>query len=534
MNFEKLFLNKILFYTLLLSLILTLTFFDTINRDYTSVIDFDLTVIHNALQIISNTYPDYRDHTAYSQFFLYGIFYKLFSFFDKNLITNIYLLAENKNPEVTLQKLYLISRYINSTIIFLLIVFFNKILNIFKIKNNLVILSTFFLLTSKSVLLNFFILRADIIAVCFFFISFYYLISFAKYFQIINLFIFSFFMIFSLLAKVQIIFAFYFLILFFIFYQFYENKNINNFNLYNSNLLFKKLLKINFKFIIIIPIIFYFIFQYIINNFINSNEKIGYLDSFIFGFFFLIIYLILFFICKKNLILKNYFYSIFSLIILFSFFPIFLLKTFNLLNFIQVDFNILFSTINPFYFLKSYSTFSGQQFSLDELFKMLIVLFSGFQFNLIYSLFLIFIYFISLFRFGRLIFNNNLLINTNYTFVYIFLFCSFCLFLISVNNFRYNPLYDIYIYPFFLLALILFIHKIGNNFRNIFILIFISCFVFNFYQQSKQIKSLFEISSNHQLICQTKSLRDFYFVWAKSFDESFFKKLCLNKQLLFK
>lgn len=169
MKFKKFYLNEFLLYSLLLFLILILTFFDTSNRDYTSVIDFDLTVIHNALQIISNAYPDYRDQTAYTQFFLYGIFYKLFSFFDNSLVVNIYLLSENKNPEVSLQKLYLISRFVNSTVIFLLIVFFNKILDILNIKNNLVILSTLFLLTSKSVLLNFVILRADVIAVCFFF-----------------------------------------------------------------------------------------------------------------------------------------------------------------------------------------------------------------------------------------------------------------------------------------------------------------------------------------------------------------------------
>jgi hypothetical protein len=533
MKFKKFYLNKFLLYSLLLFLILTLTFFDTSNRDYTSVIDFDLTVIHNALQIISNAYPDYRDHTAYTQFFLYGIFYKLFSFFDNSLVVNIYLLSENKNPEVFLQKLYLISRFVNSIVIFLLIVFFNKILNILNIKNNLVILSTFFLLTSESVLLNFVILRADIIAVCFFLISFYYLISFSKDFQIKYLFVFSFFMIFSLLAKVQIVFAFYFLIIFFIFYQFLENKDLNNFNLNNSNFL-KKLFKINFKFIIVIPIVFYFIFQFFINNFINSAIKIGYLDSFVFGIFFLTIYLILIIICKKNLILINYFYLVFSAIILFSFFPIFLLKSFHLLDFIKIDFNILFSTINPFYFLKSYSSFSGQQFSLDTVFNMAITLFSDFQFNLIYSLFLIFIYFVSIFKFSTFILNKNLS-NTIYnTCIYIFLFGSFCFFLISINNFRYNPLYDIYIYPFFLIVLFFYIKIINNKFRNIFIFIFIFFFLLNFYQHFKQIKSLFVVSSNHELICKTKSLRDFYFVWAKNFDESFFKKLCLNKELLFK
>ena len=44
-------------------------------------IDFDLTVIHNSLQLVSNEYPDFQDLTSYSHFLTYGIFYKVFSVF---------------------------------------------------------------------------------------------------------------------------------------------------------------------------------------------------------------------------------------------------------------------------------------------------------------------------------------------------------------------------------------------------------------------------------------------------------------------
>ena len=64
-----------------------------------SIIDFDLTVIHNSLQLVSNKYPDFQDLTAYSHFLTYGLFYKAFSFFDHNLISNIDLLVKLENPE---------------------------------------------------------------------------------------------------------------------------------------------------------------------------------------------------------------------------------------------------------------------------------------------------------------------------------------------------------------------------------------------------------------------------------------------------
>ena len=103
--------NFFFYYTYILSL----TFLQSFKQDFTSIIDFDLTVIHNSLQLISNEYPDYTDHTAYSQFLINGIVYKMVGFIDQSLITNINSLTESENPEFTLQKLYIISRVLNSS-----------------------------------------------------------------------------------------------------------------------------------------------------------------------------------------------------------------------------------------------------------------------------------------------------------------------------------------------------------------------------------------------------------------------------------
>ena len=100
----KKFLKNELFLSILLFLILIyITIFQSIRQDYTSIIDFDLTVIHNSLQLVSNEFPDFQDLTSYSHFLTYGLF-KVFSFFDHDLISNIDLLVKLENPELAIAK----------------------------------------------------------------------------------------------------------------------------------------------------------------------------------------------------------------------------------------------------------------------------------------------------------------------------------------------------------------------------------------------------------------------------------------------
>ena len=77
---KKYFFNELTLFLFLFIFIITLTIIQSLKQDYTSIIDFDLTVIHNSLQLVSNQFPDFQDLTAYSHFLTYGIFYKIFSF----------------------------------------------------------------------------------------------------------------------------------------------------------------------------------------------------------------------------------------------------------------------------------------------------------------------------------------------------------------------------------------------------------------------------------------------------------------------
>ena len=94
------------FFFLLYIIFLSLTFLQSFKQDFTSIIDFDLTVIHNSLQLISNEYPDYTDHTAYSQFLINGIVYKMVGFIDQSLITNINSLTDQKIQNLLYKTLY--------------------------------------------------------------------------------------------------------------------------------------------------------------------------------------------------------------------------------------------------------------------------------------------------------------------------------------------------------------------------------------------------------------------------------------------
>ena len=523
---KKKFENEPFLSILLFIIIISITVFQSTHQDYTSIIDFDLTVIHNSLQLVSNQYPDFQDLTSYSHFLTYGLFYKAFSFFDHSLISNIDLLVKLENPELALQKLYIISRIANATIHFVAIVFIYKLLGIFKIEKYYKILTILFIVLSETFLANFIILRTDIVAVCYFLISAYFLLDYVKNPKLTHLFLVSLFMILSLLAKVQIIFLYMFLFFFFVFYSFYEAKV----DITENSTILSKITKINLKYILLFFVLLYFIFQIYLNNFVNSSTGVGYFDFINFGIYFSIMYFTIFYIGKIKNISGKYLYNIFAIIISFSVFHVFLLKILDIIDFIKIDFRIIFSLTNPFYFLKIYSPFLGKEISSGLIYEMIVLLFKDFNFNLIYFSMLLFVLIVSFYKvianFGEKTFNHH--------FIYIFLLTAVTLFLSGITNFRYNVSYNIYFIPFFFLILAIFFQSIQKKNKLIFSII-ISIFIsFNFVKNFDTYQNYIYQPSNLHFVCVNKSTRDFYYHWGRNFNEVFFKKICLNNNLLFK
>ena len=523
---EKKIINKFLLFSLLFFFMTAATIFQSIHQDYTSIHDWDLVVIHNSLQLVSNKFPDYQDLTAYSHFLTYGIFYKVFSFFDYHLISNIDLLMKVENPEVFLQKLYIISRIANSTIHFVTIVFIYGLLSIFKIDEYYKIITILFIIFSKTFLANFIILRSDIVAVCFFFISTYFLLRFVKIPKFINLFFVSLFMIFALLAKVQIIFLYMFLFFFFIFYSSYEEKS----EILENDFFLSRIFRINLKYVLLIIILLYFVFQIYLNNFVNSSTGVGYLDVFCFFIYFLIMYITIFYMCRLKNITNQYLYNIFTVIISLSIVCVLFLKVLSIIGFIKIDFNIIMSITNPFYFLKSYSPFSSQEFSANMISNIFIVLFKDFNFNLIYSFLLLIVVLLSFYK-TVLNFKEK---KFNHHYIYIFLLSVNIIFLIAITNIRNNVYYNIYIIPFFFLLLGIYFNSIKKQSKLIFSATISIFIIFNFISNLTIYQSYIYKPSQLHVLCVYKPMRDFNYFWAKNFDEDFFKKICLNKNLLFK
>ena len=519
------FTNSSSFFFLLYIIILSLTLLQSSEQDFTSVIDFDLTVIHNSLQLVSNEYPDYTDHTAYSQFLINGIVYKIVNLFDQNLITNIKVLTKSENPEIYLQKLYIISRVINSTILLITLIFIFKILGKFNIKSYLKYFVILLIVLTETFWANFMILRADAISICFFWISFYFLLDFINTEKIINLFYVSFFMVLSLLAKVQIIFLFMFMFFFFLFFFTIENTKSNV--LYKNG--FLKNIKIKFEYFLLLIIGIYFLFQLFLNNFINSSSGVGYFDTFMFLIYFLIMYLTITFVKLKIFDAGDYFYKIFTTIFLFSTFQVIILKLLDIINLLKIDFNIIFSITNPFYFLKAYSTFLEKDFSVKMFFEMITLLFKNPKFDLIYLFLLLMTLIFSIYK-SNLINRNKV----NYNFVYVILFCLITSFLIAMNNFRYLLVYNLYIIPNFFILIAIFLNSFDKRKHIIYAFLFLIFLIGNLFVNINKNKLYIVKPSNFKQVCSSKPIRDFYYNWARNFNEDFFKKICKNKKIVFK
>ena len=522
---KKIIWNEYFLAIILFVIIISVTFLQSIHQDFTSIIDFDLTVIHNSLQLVSNKYPDFRDLTAYSHFLSYGVIYKLFSFLNQSLVTNIDLLVKLTNPEIALQELYIISRIANSIIHFILIIFFYKLMGIFFIKKYYKILSTLFLIFSESFIANLTILRSDIVAICYFFISIYFLLDFVKNEKLVKLFFVSFFMMLSLLAKVQIIFLFLFIFFFFIFYCYFEKKNT-----YQNFLFYHPFIQKNSKYFLLLFIFLYIAFQIVLNHFVNSSTGVGYFDFFCFTIYFLAIFFSIKFITKKNNFIIQYLYSAFSIILIFFVLNIFLLYLLKIFSFIKIDFNIIFSITNPFYFLKIYSPFADKNFTLFLIYEMFNLFFKNFNFNLIYTFVLIIIFLFCLFKIIFFKTEDQSLSKI----IYILLFGSMTFFLVSINNFRYNVFYNLYATPLLFLLIGLFLNLLNERSRIFFSIILSSLIIINFVIYFNKFNTYLHKPSNLSYVCINKSTRDFYYHWARNFNEDFFNKICSNNNYKFK
>jgi hypothetical protein len=508
----------ILSFALLFTTILSFNYFQSLSQHWSSIIDFDLTVIYNSLQIISGQEQDFREHPGYSQFLIYGFFFKILALFDSSIIENVDQLLQAKNINDSIGKLFFIGRFANTIFLLFTIIFFSKICKLFEIKDELILFGAVSLVISKTGIDNLLILRADIIAVTFMLGSIYYILSFIKCEQkLYKLLISSFFLVLSLLAKIQIIILLIFILAIIPF--FIKNE-------YNEKLNQSIILRYFNFYLVFYILIFtsYLILQYFIYSHPRFEDQ-NYIDVSVFIFFNVVYFIYLFFISLKK---KNLIKVIFSILILLLLGVILSLGFLLLLSYFEIfklSPYILMRLTNPFYYLKVYSPLSVSKIELSFIANFVSTMFNGLIINIKSLLILIVAVSYSL--------RKDLYSHKKKDFEYKIIFFISIMMILFSFNLRYLVIYDMYYLPFYYLLIIMCL----NDFKKPFLILsIVIIFLANnqlFFKKYDHLKLSFKRSSNLNIICTNKETRKFIWWWARGLDENFFKRMCNQEKIKF-
>ena len=98
-----------------------------------------------------------------------------------------------------------------------------------------------------------------------------------------------------------------------------------------------------------------------------------------------------------------------------------------------------------------------------------------------------------------------------------------------INSHTISNIYSNIFLPTSLFVISLFTKSVSQNQSNIY-----NTNRFNFAKKLNVYQHYIYQPSNLHYVCVNKTTRDFYYHWARNFDEVFFKKICLNNNLLFK
>ncbi len=112
---------------------LILNLFQLSQQHWSSMLDQDIKMMYNSLLISSGIEQEYRDHPAYTTFFLLGSIFKICSiFFDNFTVQEI---LNSKNIDENLQTLFIIGRIVNGVYVFLVAFIIFNILKELNVKN---------------------------------------------------------------------------------------------------------------------------------------------------------------------------------------------------------------------------------------------------------------------------------------------------------------------------------------------------------------------------------------------------------------
>jgi len=475
--------------------------------------DLDFWYIYNASLMSSGYEQEWFDHPATTILVFYSFLYKFYSIFDSNFIYQFDQIISSSDPDLILQKLYFVTRIIDSINLTLIIFFLFKILKSFLNKDIYVYVLILVLIISKTFLNNFSILNPEDWAVLFFLISFYFLTKSFKKKKLNYLFFSGTFFTFSFFAKISILFLYIFIIaliplLFEIYIKETNNKLVQLFKKY-FNLLFG---------IYIITLLIYFFIQIIVFSKLAPFEKNAGLDATIILFINLC-YLLFFVVISKLKFekLKIYF-SLFLFFFIGFFGGVIFFIIIDLLSIVNLNPYVLFHLTNPFNEMIRFTSLNGEGSLSTNTLDFIFIIFSDFLFNkiLFLILFLIFIFSIIV------DFKNK----QNFYFLFkLILFCCL-LFNILIFNFRFFIEYSISVYVIYLILLSICLKNLPSRIiQYLSLLLFIYIVVihpFNNLESFKNITSTRSPSINH--LCN-EGMNTFK-TYSKKFDENTYEKIC--------
>ena len=185
---------------------LILNLFQLSQQHWSSMLDQDIKMMYNSLLISSGIEQEYRDHPAYTTFFLLGSIFKICSiFFDNFTVQEI---LNSKNIDENLQTLFIIGRIVNGFYVFLVAFIIFNILNELNVKKHICIFSTLIIVLFQDTYELLFLIRSEILSLLMILLFLYFLIKFIKTRKIKYTLASGFFLCFSMLAKIQVIFLF--------------------------------------------------------------------------------------------------------------------------------------------------------------------------------------------------------------------------------------------------------------------------------------------------------------------------------------
>ncbi len=287
-----------IFFIVLFLYFFSLNIFQMHNQHWTAMLDQDIIMIYNSLLISSGIEQSYRDHPAYTTFLILGGIFKICSmFFDNFTLQEV--LSSNAIDE-DFQKLFYIGRIVNNFFIFLIIIFFYKVLQEFNISRSITLLAVSFSVFFMSFYELLFLIRSEVVSILMFLISFYFLIRFFKTNNIFHILLTGLFFGFSMLAKIQIIFLFLIILIVLPFLiNYFSASDRLNYLIQNS-----KLLGLSRIILILFFLLFILIQTFLAKIFLNFDDQTFSLshneDAFLFLFF------VLFYLIFIKLLSKYY------------------------------------------------------------------------------------------------------------------------------------------------------------------------------------------------------------------------------------